>query len=118
MGLVKIRRGKTVYEVTQGAFDSIYSKQGFEVMDGKKKEKHHAKQEKPEEKATEAEEVEVENNDEIVKDEFADLISKPISNWSKDEIKDFAEAKGIDISETKNAKEAKEIIKKYLEDME
>jgi hypothetical protein len=49
-------------------------------------------------------------------DDFEELLEKPISQWNKMEVKDFAAAKGIDIHGTKNANEAKEIIKKYLEE--
>ena len=39
---------------------------------------------------------------------------KPISQWNKEEVKRFAALKNIDISGTKNAGEAKNIIKEFL----
>jgi hypothetical protein len=37
-----------------------------------------------------------------------------VSQWNKEEVKRFAALKEIDISGTKNANEAKEIIKQFL----
>ena len=46
---------------------------------------------------------------------FIEAVSeKPISQWSKDEVKRFASIKGVDIAGTKNVNEAKEIIKGFL----
>ena len=48
-------------------------------------------------------------------EKFADeLVEKPISQWNKEEVKRFAAIRDIDISGTKNANEAKEIIKQFL----
>ena len=33
--MVKITNGKDVFEVTRGAFDGIYSKQGYTILDEK-----------------------------------------------------------------------------------
>lgn len=98
--MVKITNGIEIFEVTRGAYDGIYSLQGYEIVDESKK---------PYEEPTTEEEV---------KDEFAELLLKPISQWSKEEVKDFAAAKNIDISGTKNANEAKEIIKSFLDELQ
>lgn len=39
---------------------------------------------------------------------------KPLSQWTKNEVKRFASIKGIDLKGTKNASEAKERIKPCL----
>ena len=44
-----------------------------------------------------------------------EILEKPISQWNKDEVKRFAAIKEIDISGTKNANEAKEIIKSFID---
>lgn len=93
--MVKITNGVNVFEVTRGAFDGIYSRQGYRLVDEK------AEAYVPEEK-----------------DEIDSLLEKPIGQWSNNEVKAFAEAKGIDITGTKNAKEAKGRIRKFLEDAE
>lgn len=98
--MVKITNGVNVFEVTRGAFDGIYSRQGYTIMDEKK----HVDAKTP--AAPEKTE------DEKFLDE---IIEKPISQWNKDEVKRFAALKEIDITGTKNANEAKEIIKSFIE---
>ena len=44
-----------------------------------------------------------------------EILEKPISQWNKEEVKRFAAIKEIDISGTKNANEAKEIIKSFID---
>lgn len=100
--MVKITNGKNIFEVTRGAFDGIYSRQGYTILD----EQVPGQQEIKEPEKTE---------DEAFVDE---VIEKPISQWNKDEVKKFAALKSIDISGTKNAGEAKELIKKFLEENE
>lgn len=100
--MIKITNGKNVFEVTRGAFDGIYSRQGYTIMN----EQVPGQQEIHEPEKTE---------DEVFVDE---IIEKPLSQWNKDEVKKFAALKGIDISGTKNAGEAKELIKTFLEENE
>ena len=98
--MVKITNGVDVFEVTRGAFDGIYSRQGYTVVDEKS-----------------AHDVETASAPEKTEDEkFLDeIIEKPISQWNKEEVKRFAVLKNIDITGTKNANEAKEIIKDFIE---
>ena len=100
--MVKITNGVNVYEVTKGAFDGIYSRQGYRKVE-----------EQPAEDAT------PEEDNVPVRDEAeafcAEILEKPIGQWSKDEVKKFAEIKSIDITGTKNANEAKERIKAFLD---
>lgn len=101
--MLKITNGVNVFEVTRGAFDGIYSRQGYCVMD----EHEPAVNEQPQAPEKSEDELFVES-----------IIEKPVSQWGKDEVKRFAAIKGIDISETKNVGEAKEIIKIFLEENE
>lgn len=96
--MVKISNGIDVFEVTRGAFDGIYSHQGYYVVSH--------------EKAEEKTEVEEKTEDEIFVEE---LLEKPISQWNKEEVKKFAVIKNIDISGTENPRQAKEIIKSFLD---
>lgn len=100
--MVKITNGVNVFEVTRGAFDGIYSKQGYKVVNDKtaKNEKNNEEPEIP--KKTD-EEVFVE-----------EILEKPISQWNKDEVKRFAGINEIDLTGTKNVNEAKELIKSFL----
>jgi hypothetical protein len=100
--MVKITNGVNVFEVTRGAFDGIYSRQGYVLVDEKKADSERRVQQAPEK----------------TKDEkfLEEIVQKPISQWNKEEVKRFAVLKGIDITGTKNATEAKEIINKFLEE--
>ena len=99
--MVKITNGVNVFEVTRGAFDGIYSRQGYKLVD-----------EKAEAKAPEASAALEKSEDDIFVEE---ILEKPISQWNKEEVKRFAAIKEIDISGTKNANEAKEIIKSFID---
>ena len=101
--MLKITNGVNVFEVTRGAFDGIYSRQGYHVMD----EHTPVVKEQPIAPKKSDDELFVES-----------IIEKPISQWNKDEVKRFAAIKGIDLAGTKNAGEAKEIIKTFLEESE
>lgn len=96
--MVKITNGIVTVEVTSGAFDSVYSKQGF----------HRVVDVAPIVGATERE---------LTADEkwLAEIAEKPLSQWSKDEVKRFATLKELDITGTKNVSEAKALIKAVLE---
>ena len=98
--MVKITNGVNVFEVTRGAFDGIYSRQGYKLVD-----------EKAEAKAPEEPDAEKSKDDIFVEE----ILEKPISQWNKEEVKRFAAIKAIDISGTKNANEAKEIIKSFID---
>lgn len=96
--MVKITNGVNVFEVTRGAFDGIYSRQGYTILN---------------EQVPGQQEIKVPEKTEDEK--FLDeIIEKPISQWNKDEVKRFAALKEIDITGTKNANEAKEIIKDFI----
>ena len=99
--MVKITNGTNVFEVTRGAFDGIYSRQGYTIMD-----------ENEVASGVNATEVPEKTEEEKFLDE---IIEKPISQWSKEEVKRFAALKGINLAGTKNANEAKEIIKSFIE---
>ena len=98
--MVKITNGIVTFEVTRGAYDGIYSHQGFKQVE-----------EVAEKKVAADEDVDNRTDDEKFADE---LVEKPISQWNKEEVKRFAAIRDIDISGTKNANEAKEIIKQFL----
>ena len=101
--MLKITNGVNVFEVTRGAFDGIYSRQGYHIVN------EHEPEVNEQPKAPEKTE------DELF---IESIIEKPISQWNKDEVKRFAAIKEIDITGTKNANEAKEIIKTFLEESE
>ena len=124
--MVKCTNGMAVIEVTEGAYNTIFKDQGYRpIADDVKTPVTPVETpigeevETPDEDNSESEseeQTDVSAPDE--KDEIDSLLEKPIGQWSNDEVKAFAEAKGIDITGTKNAKEAKGRIRKFLEDAE
>jgi hypothetical protein len=96
--MVKITNGINVFEVTKGAFDEIYSRQGYRLVDEIKK--------------VQEDKIPGKTEDELFTE---GIIEKPLSQWNKGEIKRFAELNDIDITGTKNAGEAKERIKEFLD---
>lgn len=101
--MVTIKNGDNIHVVTEGAYKEIFSRLGYEIILGK-------------------EEVSIETpidmDDNTMSEEEMDFIlgveEKPISQWSKTEVKKYAELKRIDITGTKNVNEAKAIIKEFL----
>lgn len=95
--MVTITNGKQVFTVTNGAYREIYAKQGFSIYDPSKP------------SATEkAEPTELDD------DSFVEAVEeKPISKWSKAEVRRYAEVFGIDISGTRNVSEAKALVREF-----
>ena len=113
--MIKITNGSEVYEVTSGAFESIYKPMGFYPFS---EAAEHAEAEpiaeEPAEQEPEVEqEVEEVDPDEAFCEEIA---KKPIGQWNKAEVKRYASVKGIDISGTKSINEARDRIKAAQED--
>lgn len=106
--MIKITNGREVFDIPKGAFPQ-FATQGYHIVEenGKKISKASNSKEK---EAKEIIDPEVETPQEIL-----DLEEKPIGQWSKDEVKMYAEFRGIDLHGTKNANEAKELIKQYLQ---
>lgn len=125
MAMVKISNGEVTQVVSRGAFETQYKRLGFQIVgdnkttEVKKETKKAAEEKKPEVQVPDDDDdfdADAAEDDTEDGDDFEELLEKPISQWNKTEVKDFAAAKGIDIHGTKNANEAKEIIKKYLDD--
>ena len=97
--MVKITNFVNTFEVTQGAYDDIFKKQGFELVAEK------------EDKKETVEETKKTNEEAYIEE----LMEKPISQWNKEEVKTYASLKNIDISNTKNIGEARNIIKQSID---
>ena len=121
MAMVKISNGEVTQIVSRGAFDTQYKRLGFQIVgdnqavEAKKEVNKAADVNKSESQVPDNDDFDADIADDT-EDDFEELLEKPISQWNKTEVKDFATANGIDIHGTKNANEAKEIIKKYLDD--
>lgn len=97
--MVKITNFVNTFEVTQGAYDDIFKKQGFELVEDK------------EDKKETVEETKKTNEEAYIEE----LMEKPISQWNKEEVKTYASLKNVDISNTKNIGEARNIIKQSID---
>lgn len=96
--MIEITNGTVVCKVSAGAYNTMYKKHGFVPV-------------------VEAVPVPVQVSgvdEEEYRSNVVELSEKPISQWSKAEVKAFAEANGIDLSGTKNVNEAKDRIKAYM----
>ena len=110
--MIKITNGDVIYEVTRGAYETVYKPMGFYEFKGK-----------PVEHADDivedvADEPEQEADDEQSEDDAwcEELEKKPIGQWNKAEVKQYASVKGIDITGTKSINEAKDRIKAAREE--
>ena len=123
--MVKITNYVNTFEVTQGAYDDIFKKQGFELVEETPRKKKKATK-KPAKEAVEDynseedewEEVEEATGKDYISEEEAyidELLKKPISQWNKEEVKTYASIKGLDISKTQNIGEARNIIKQSID---
>lgn len=103
--MVKITDGVHTMEVSMGAYKGIFSKQGYTLVD----------EGNEPEVASEAGGHEPESSDGD-KAFLTELKEKPLSQWSKGEVKRFAAMFKLDITGTKNIGEAKAIIKAYMDE--
>ena len=97
--MVLITNGVNIFWVTKGAFDGVYSKQGYIIENDKKV----------------AATVKMPSPKSLDEKFLEEVEEKPLSQWSKDEVKKFAALKDIDLSGTKNINEAKALIKDFME---
>lgn len=98
--MVDITNKVDTYSVTKGAYEDIFKRQGFKPV----------KEEKEDEKET-VEETKKTNEEAYIEE----LMEKPISQWNKEEVKTYASLKNVDISNTKNIGEARNIIKQSID---
>lgn len=110
--MIKITNGTEIYEVTCGAFETVYKPMGFYEFEGK-----------PTEHVDDTVDDVVDEPEQEAEDEQSDddawcdeLEKKPIGQWNKAEVKQYASVKGIDITGTKSINEAKDRIKAAREE--
>lgn len=103
--MVKVTNGVNIFEVTRGAYDSIYRHMGYQLIQS----------EKPDVFMDDEEQEDVKSADEIFAEELG---KKPISQWSKDEVKRYASVKHIDLSGTRSVNDAKDVIRNAMSEEE
>lgn len=103
--MINITNGINEFEVSRGAYESIFQKQGYSIVVN-----------------TETEVVEnnkdaaaAEPAKQVDKDAEA-LMEKPISQWTKNEVKSFIDKKRIDVSGITSFNEVKDRVRKYIEE--
>lgn len=103
--MINITNGINEFEVSRGAYESIFQKQGYSIV-------------------VDTETEVVENNKDAVAAEPAKqvdkdaeaLMEKPISQWTKNEVKSFIDKKRIDVSGITSFNEVKDRVRKYIEE--
>lgn len=120
--MVKITNGSKIFEVSRGAYDSVYKGLGFHVVGTEPAEDKSPKEKTqvpPETEGEEEEDAPGETEGENEPGEGLDLdalLEKPLSQWEPDELKEFVRAKGIDTAGAKKVSQVRGIVKKYLDD--
>lgn len=100
MVTIKSKDEKEIFQVTQGAYNTVFEGQGYSIVSKPKKVGQH----KSAGKAPSEDERFV-----------AELMEKPISQWTKDEVKRFVDAKGIDTTGARSVNEVKDLIKSMFQ---
>ena len=122
--MVTISNGKTTFRVTAGAVE-VYKSMGFHVVDDKENDQikpaEHKEEKVAEDVAGEPEADGSDAEDEGVEDDteeayVTELLEKPLSQWSNEEVKEFVRIKGIETSGAKKLSQVKDIIKAYLDE--
>lgn len=125
--MVTITNGVKTFRVTSGAVKP-YEGMGFHVVsDDELEEMNQTEQHFND--SGEVEEKDIDSgSDDISEDIESDvnedaafveeLLEKPLSQWSNEEIKDFVKIKGIDTSSAQKVSQVRGIIKAYLEEQQ
>lgn len=121
--MVDITNGRAFLTVTKGAFEGIYKHQGYTLVHdyaGSTTIKPDVIEEDVaqsfvedvaavEEQLPEAEE----STEKVI--EMAELLETPIGQWSKEQLKEFAEANNISIDGASTVREVRNIIKDFID---
>lgn len=101
--MINIRRGDEELKVSLSAYDSIFKPMGFIPV------KVIAK------KSEKVESIPVESEKTDDEKFIEDIVLKPISSWTKEELSKVVDIKKIDTSSATTVKQAKEIVKQALD---
>lgn len=103
--MVKLSNGLSTIVVPSGAV-AMYERTGFRVV-----------KDSDVESANESV-IDTVDTEEKESEFITNLLEKPISKWSKEEVKRFANEKGININGTKSVNDAKDRIRDYINSKE
>lgn len=121
---VKITNGNAEFEVTKAAFKNAFEQQGFRIVDDTATVIHNRFEDKfdvnldmeaelgkvEDSKPEMIAEVELSEDDLFVQE----MLEKPISEWTKGELKRVAKIKGIDLSNADSTSKARQIVSKAM----
>lgn len=121
--MVEITNGKKTFRVPAGSVE-VYKGMGFRVVKkGSEPISSPVEKEPVEETGGEEDNGSVEEDDKEsgvdASDEekfVSELLEKPISQWTNDEVKEFVRIKDIDTSGAQKVSQVRGIIKSYLEE--
>lgn len=109
--MIKITNGSEVYQVTNGAYETVYKPMGFVPVEGFIPADEAAVDKESEQTVSDEEWTDAESEVDEDAAWCEELKKKPIGQWNKSEVKRYAEIRGIDITGTKSINEAKDRIK-------
>lgn len=128
MAMIEITNGEVTSKVPYTAYESQYKKMGFRPVSDVAVEEHKdvtaVEEEHEEEDAnvvvTDEVEEDADEEDEDPADAafVEDILEKPLSQWTVDELKEFVRIKNIDTSGAKKTNEVRTIIKAFLEEQD
>lgn len=128
--MVDITNGRASLTVTKGAFEGIYKHQGYTLVHdyaGTSETKANVTNKEVaesfvedvasvEEQLPETEIPYSDNQEPSVESfEMAELLEIPIGQWSKEQLKEFAEANNISIEGASTVREVRNIIKNFID---
>lgn len=121
---VKITNGNAEFEVTKAAFENAFKQQGFRIIDGVAPIIHNRFEDKfdvnldmeAEVSGVKYSEPEMSVEAELSEDDLfvQQMLEKPISEWTKGELKRVAKIKDIDLSNADSTSKARQIVSKAL----
>lgn len=121
---VKITNGNAEFEVTKAAFKNAFEQQGFRIVDGVNPVIHNRFEDKFDvnlDMEAEFDKVEDSKPEMIAEAELSEddlfvqgMLEKPISEWTKGELKRVAKIKGIDLSNADSTSKARQIVSKAM----
>lgn len=121
---VKITNGNAEFEVTKAAFKNAFEQQGFRIVDDTATVIHNRFEDKFDvnlDMETEVSEAELFKSEIPVEAELSEddlfvqgMLERPISEWTKGELKRVAKIKGIDLSNADSTSKARQIVSKAM----
>lgn len=102
MAMVIAVRGKNVVKVSRKAYETMFKKRGYRILD-----------EKPEQDRLNVD-FEEESEEQEQEEHEQEIETIPISEMNKEQLAEYAKEHNIDTSSARNVREARQIIQKAI----